>query len=92
MSRGKLEHRNYANKKFCPGCEHSHFPHDDAGAGGLCLLHPPTPFLLGMAPKPTPVVQPGAPPETVPIIRAWFPTVGNHDTCSQFEPRAEGNA
>jgi hypothetical protein len=83
--------RNVTKKRFCPGCEHSHFPHDDVSLSGMCLLNPPKCFLLGMQPS---AIQSksGDPAQMLPVLRSWFPPVSAGDTCSKWEQRAEGEA
>jgi hypothetical protein len=83
------EHRNIKRKRFCPQCEHGHFPE---GMNGMCLLNPPTVFLIGMAPANT-IVNPKDPAQfTTPVLRAYYPIVGKNETCSKFEIKTEGEA
>lgn len=89
------EHRHVAKKHFCPKCDHFHELKNSnvPNASGVCLLNPPTPFIVGMAVvEPTVIAKPDTPPQQVPIIRGYYPPVGNGDTCAQWTPRSEGEA
>lgn len=88
-----IVHRNVAKKHFCPGCDHFHQiqqPGMPPGSG-VCLLYPPTPFIVGMA---TPAIAPVAKEQipSIPITRAYYPPVTAVDTCAQWTPRAKGEA
>ena len=60
------------------------------GAAGVCLFHPPTPFVVGMAQSAIAVDPQHA--QLIPVLRAYFPPVGKIDTCSQWTPRPAGEA
>lgn len=87
-------HRNVVKKHFCPACDHFHELKNSniPQATGCCLLNPPTPFIVGMAQVAPAVMREGVPPETVPILRGYYPPVGPNDTCAQWTPKAEGEA
>lgn len=80
------EHRHVKNKKFCPTCDHSHFPHNDENIAGMCLKEPPTAFVVGMQAS---ALQ-GMPP--LPVVRGFYPPVGRTETCSHHTPRIQGEA
>ena len=88
------EHRNVRNKHFCPRCEHyHHLPNSNVpNATGVCLLNPPTPFIVGMVAVTPAIARENAPVQQVPVIRGYYPPVGPGDTCAQWTPRAEGDA
>ena len=90
------EHRNVRKKHFCPGCEHFHpapNPLNPPNIVGVCLLRPPTAFVVGMAAyQPAVVADPKTPPQQIPIIRGYFPPVSETDTCDEWTPAAEGEA
>jgi hypothetical protein len=88
-----LEHRNVRKKHFCPACDHFHQMVNPGmpTLSGVCLLNPPQPFVVGMAPSAQSVIK-GSPPEMVPIVRGYYPPVGPTDTCEQWTPRTEGEA
>jgi hypothetical protein len=87
-----INHRNVTKRHFCPGCDHFHELANPGmpAASGVCLLYPPTPFIVGMA-APAVVTEPTA-GSHVPIVRGYYPPVGPGDTCAQWTPRAEGEA
>jgi hypothetical protein len=88
-----IDHRNIAKKKNCPKCDHFHgvAASNVPGASGMCLKDPPKVFVVGMAPSASSVIK-GENPDLVPILRAFYPPVGPSETCSQWTPRAEGEA
>ena len=82
------EHQNVGKKRFCTTCEHAHFPNPQKGAMGMCLLEPPRPWLIGMAPSALQVKPDVA--SSTPIVRAFYPTIGDSDTCSRWSMRTDG--
>jgi len=89
------EHRNIRQKKFCPACEHYHPLKNTLNPPtlqGICLKEPPQPFMVGMAQVQPAIAREGQQIEQVPIMRAFFPPVGDKDTCGQWTARAEGEA
>jgi hypothetical protein len=96
MSQIGTDHRNVKKRHFCPACDHYHAvvsPLNPPNITGLCMFEPPTPFVIGMAQMQRAVVaEPNTPPEQIPIVRAYYPPVGPNETCSQWTPKAEGEA
>ena len=88
------EHRHVKKRHMCPTCEHYHaMPNTNVpGATGMCMLNPPTPFIVGIATVDPVIAREGTPPQQIPIIRAYYPPVGPNETCSQWSPLAEGEA
>jgi len=88
------EHRNIVKKHFCPKCDHYHHQPQTGvpDATGLCLLNPPTPVVLGIAQVVPAIAREGAPTQNVPILQRYYPAVGIRDSCSQWTPKAEGEA
>jgi len=84
------QHRNMVAKLCCNTCEHAHFPHDKAGALGMCLQHPPAPFIIGMMPNPLQTKMETT--DMVPVVRGYFPMISENDTCSCYSKRTEGVA
>ena len=89
-----IVHRNVAKKHFCPGCDHFHQVMNPGmpALSGVCVLHPPIPFVVGIAQPAIAPVTEQAQIAPVPIIRGYYPPVGSNDTCAQWTPRAEGEA
>jgi hypothetical protein len=85
-----ITHRNIRKHHYCPGCDHFHEVQNTgmAAGSGVCLLNPPTPFVVGMAQAA--IAPRGEQPQQVPITRGYYPPVGPGDTCAQWTPRTEG--
>jgi hypothetical protein len=81
-------HRNVIKNRFCKNCDHSHFPVEQENALGICVLDPPTPFIVGMS-APAIVSKPGS-GDTMPLVRSFYPPVALEETCSHWTPVIEG--
>lgn len=70
--------------KRCRTCRACINQHDEVGVG-LCVKHPPTPFVMGMVPVAPAIVREGAQMQTQPVIRAYYPMVNLVDGCLEWE-------
>jgi hypothetical protein len=74
----------------CRTCEHWHHP-DPRFDGGVCILNPPTAFIVGFGQSPIQIPELHQGP--MPIVRAFFPPAAPQDGCHQWSVRltAEGS-
>lgn len=73
--------------RHCRDCAMWHNP---AGTPvGFCVAHPPTAFIVGMAPAPGAVlVDPKRPPPMQPMVDSKVPVCGGDDGCWEHVSRA----
>jgi len=69
----------------CRTCAACVSQNEEAGVG-LCVLNPPTPFVMGMVQQQPSVLHQGAQVQAQPVIRAYYPLVNLNEGCMQHEP------